>query len=70
MAETRLAASENGHDIGRSAQETQQAASLRERLQGPLFALELGYCGALRLPEPDFMPIFKGYLTGNRIKSA
>jgi hypothetical protein len=35
-----------------------------------LFALELGYLGALRQPEPDFMPIFEGYLTGNRIKSA
>jgi len=50
-------------------QETQQAAFLRERLQGA-FALGLGYSGALRLPDPDFRPIFKGYLTGNRIKSA
>ena len=60
MAETRLAASGTGRDTGRGAQETQQAASLRERLHGPLFALESGHFGVLRLPDPDFMPISRG----------
>jgi len=68
--ETRIAASGTGRYIGRGTQKTQQAASLWERLQGALFALELGHLGALWQPEPDFMPIFEGYLTGNRIKSA
>jgi hypothetical protein len=39
-------------------------------IQTYYFALEPRLLGILPLPHPHFMPIFEGYLTGNRIKSA
>src|SRR5260221_1022898 len=45
--------------VGRDTGDTREAA-LQRTSRRASSALELGYFGALRLPDPDFMPVFKG----------